>query len=143
MRMESYFINWYYVSEDGQPTETDKSYLVAVIADRELVECGCPKTFTTYAYYNKDTDCWSDDNGYELAVYAWTNSIEAPDKLDDKDWRQFFINEKETWDAMRLLIKKNKWDFVWHTWEDGYAMVEILCTPVEEDKIDEFIDMLE
>ncbi len=134
--------NWNYVEKDGQPKK-DGEYLVSIW----LVDSSdCPKRYTAYAYWDSEVHEWSNGEGYEYDVYAWTEVIDPIEPLGEKEWREFFIKEESTWTIVREYCRKNKYKFEFETpfvesHLDDYARVQILCTLPEEEKIKQLIEI--
>lgn len=141
-------MNWKYIKKDEYPKENGE-YLVSVIAEKWLVDCGdCPERYTAYAYWDSEEHEWSNGEGYEYDVYAWTETIEPAETLYNKDWRDFFVEEKSTCDIVRKYCEKNKLeigdiDILDDEFYSDYARIEIFCTCPEEDKIENLIDVWE
>lgn len=141
-------MNWKYTEKNEYPKENG-IYLASCIAEEWEVEEGIrPLTYTAYACYNAEDKCFHNDNGYNYNVYAWTEVIEPAETLYNKDWRDFFVEEKSTCDIVCKYCEKNKLeigdiDILDDEFYSDYARIEIFCTCPEEDKIENLIDVWE
>lgn len=131
---------WHYTEKEGNPKK-DGEYLVSAIAEKWLIDQeNYPERYTTYAYWDSETNNWSNGDGYDYNVYAWDMTIEPAEPLDNKNWRIFFCQEESSWKIVYEYCKKYNLEFEWHSDELDYCVVDILCTLIQEERIDELIE---